>query len=114
MKRDVIPVTHVSKNNTNKIKTSEEVVEKYQKVRIVWTSELKIPKNILLKTQIEYIALKIIPKDIKNNIIVLFSKIDTITINSPIKFEVPGKAVFAIEKVKKKKVKIGSIVTKPP
>jgi hypothetical protein len=35
MKRDVIPVTHVSKNNTNKIKTSEEVVEKYQKVRIV-------------------------------------------------------------------------------
>ncbi len=67
-----------------------------------------------LNNQIEYTALKIILKPAHNKTIIFFSTIPNMINNSPIKFDVPGKAIFANEKLKKKNVHTGIIVTTPP
>ncbi len=67
-----------------------------------------------LNNQIEYTPLKITLL-VNNNVTTeFFSHIPKIINNSPIKLAVPGKPIFAIEKLKKKKTHIGKIKFNPP
>jgi hypothetical protein len=75
---------------------------------------LRVPKQTRLNSHIEYNALKTIPRPPQKAANEFRPKTPSNITNSPIKFEVPGKLIFANVNKRKKIVNQGIKITRPP
>lgn len=114
IKSDVTPVSHVNNNKIPKINNSILSNANFQSNDALKYWGLKVPKQTRLKSQIEYTALKITLSVAIINTSVFLSARPTTIKNSPTKLEVPGNAMLASEKLKKKKENLGIKTEKPP
>jgi hypothetical protein len=104
------PIKNIAQVNVIKINNSFLVASE----KINHKLKLIVPKNNRVYNQKEYTALRIIPKPANNATNGFFTKIPTKIKNSPIKFEVVGNPILPIRKRKKKTLKSGITVTRPP
>ena len=96
-------------NNVNKIWNSCLFKSWYLHIYL----SLRVPKQMRLNSQIEYSALNTIPNPPQNAVNELRPKTPKSITNSPIKFDVPGKLIFANVNKKKKIVNHGIKTTNP-
>jgi len=75
---------------------------------------LSVPKTTRLNNQTEYTADSTTPRVEKRRTVLFLEKTPKNNKSSPIKFDVPGKLIFARVKEKKKKENSGITVTRPP
>lgn len=110
IKLALTPITTMGIRRVKRITVSRRFVSVKREINFVF----KVPKATRLNNQMEYTAERTIPAVEKSRTVLFLEKTPRNNRSSPKKLEVPGKLIFARVNIKKKNVKIGITVTRPP